>query len=176
MKPRLVYLDSSAIVKQYVEEAGSEKVCELYDSTLAGELTLSFSVWNIGEVLEVLDKYRRRGWLGHGDYAAERTMFIGETVRLLKLRLLLLVPVHVRLLASAWELSRSTTSTRASTERRQQRGSAASCCGERPATPAARRASGAWPAASRRLLQRASRLAAWLRSARNRLACSTRRS
>jgi predicted nucleic acid-binding protein len=104
LKPRLVYLDSSAIVKRYVEEAGSEKVCELYDSTLAGELTLSFSVWNIGEVLGVLDKYRRRGWLGDGDYAAARTMFIGETVRLLKLRLLLFVPVHVRLLASAWEL------------------------------------------------------------------------
>jgi len=104
LKPRLVYLDSSAIVKRYVEEAGSEKVCELYDLTLAGELTLSFSVWNIGEVLGVLDKYRRRGWLGDGDYAAARTMFIGETVRLLKLRLLLLVPVHARLLASAWEL------------------------------------------------------------------------
>lgn len=35
MKPRLVYLDSSAIVKRYVEEAGSERVCELYDSALA---------------------------------------------------------------------------------------------------------------------------------------------
>lgn len=35
-----------------------------------------------------------------GDYAAARTMLIGETVRLLKLRLLLM-PVHARLFASA---------------------------------------------------------------------------
>jgi predicted nucleic acid-binding protein len=104
LKPRLVYLDSSAIVKRYVEEAGSEEVCKLYDLALAGELTLSFSAWNIGEVLGVLDKYRRRGWLEDGDYVAARAMFIGETVRLLRLRLLLLVPVHVRLLARAWRL------------------------------------------------------------------------
>jgi predicted nucleic acid-binding protein len=35
LKSRLVHLDSSAIVKRYVEEAGSEEVCELYDSALA---------------------------------------------------------------------------------------------------------------------------------------------
>jgi len=104
LKPRWVYLDSSAIVKRYVEEAGSEIVCELYDSALAGELTLSFSAWNIGEVLGVLDRYWRRGWLEDESYAAARAMFIGETVRLLKLKVLLLVPLHIRLLANAWRL------------------------------------------------------------------------
>ena len=48
MKKQLVYLDSSTIVKRYVEEAGSEVARDVYNSALAGNLILSFSAWNIG--------------------------------------------------------------------------------------------------------------------------------
>jgi predicted nucleic acid-binding protein len=37
-------------------------------------------------------------------YVAARMMFIGETIRLLKLGALILVPIRVRLLAEAWRL------------------------------------------------------------------------
>jgi len=76
LKPRLAYLASSAIAKRCMEEAGGRADPILFRGTSSA----------------------------CGDYAAARTLFIGETVRLLKLRLLLLVPVHARLLASAWEL------------------------------------------------------------------------
>ena len=49
----IVYLDSSAIVKRYILESGSEVVSNVYCKALNGELTLSFSTWNIGEVLGV---------------------------------------------------------------------------------------------------------------------------
>jgi len=104
MKNPIVYLDSSTIVKRYVEEAGSEVALDVYNSALAGNLTLSFSAWNIGEVLGVIDRYRRRGWLDEESYVAARMMFIGETMRLLKLGALILVPIRVRLLAEAWRL------------------------------------------------------------------------
>jgi hypothetical protein len=32
-----------------------------------GDLKIAFSFWNIGEVLGVLDRYFRRGWLSRED-------------------------------------------------------------------------------------------------------------
>ena len=58
---KVAYLDTSAIVKRYVEEPGSEVISGIYNKVLSGELKLAFSVWNIGEVLGVLDKYFKRG-------------------------------------------------------------------------------------------------------------------
>jgi len=72
MLKMLVYLDTSAIIKRYVREPGSELVNEVYEKALSGNVTLSFSVWNVGEVLGALDKYRRRQWLGDEGYLKAR--------------------------------------------------------------------------------------------------------
>ncbi len=100
----ITYLDSSAIVKRYVLERGSEAVREVYKQALNGEFSISFSVWNIGEVLGVLGKYRRRGWLDEKNFEEARGNFVMETLRLIKLNLLRLIPVRTRLLIEAWEL------------------------------------------------------------------------
>jgi len=52
---KIVYLDTSAIVKRYIQEAGSDVVASLYSSAWQGSVKISFSPWNIGEVLGVLD-------------------------------------------------------------------------------------------------------------------------
>jgi len=59
MREQVVYLDSSTIVKRYIEEPGSSVVRELYFKAYTGEVILSFSVWNIGEVLEAFDIYAK---------------------------------------------------------------------------------------------------------------------
>ncbi len=100
----ITYLDSSAIVKRYVLEKGSKAVREVYTQALNGELSISFSVWNIGEVLGVLGKYHRRGWLDEEGLKEARGSFIVETLRLIKLNLLRLIPVRTRLLIEAWGL------------------------------------------------------------------------
>jgi len=41
----IVYLDSSAIVKRYISEPGSDAVSKVYHRALNGELILSFSAW-----------------------------------------------------------------------------------------------------------------------------------
>ncbi len=97
-------MDSSATVKRYVQEAGSEEVSKVYEGALIGKLAVSFSSWNIGEVLGVLDRYNKRGWLDAQGYSSARSQFIGETLRLLRLRLLTVVPLKARLLAQAWRL------------------------------------------------------------------------
>ena len=99
-----VYLDSSAIVKRYVREEGTETVSEIYEKAFDGDVVLSFSMWNIGEVLVALDKYYRRGVLSREDFALVLAGFRRETKRLLKLGLLKVVPVRSRLLVSTWKL------------------------------------------------------------------------
>jgi predicted nucleic acid-binding protein len=54
------YLDTSALVKRYVEEPGSETVDTIYRDTYRGVKRLSFSYWNIAEAVVVFDRYERR--------------------------------------------------------------------------------------------------------------------
>ena len=99
-----IYLDSSAIVKRYVLEEGTEKVEDAYFEVLNGAATLHFSVWNVGEVLGAFDAYSRRKWLDVEDYKAVRESFIAETARLIKLGIAKVVPVRSKLLAQSWFL------------------------------------------------------------------------
>lgn len=49
MTEKVAYLDSSAIVKRYVYETGSEFIRAQYNDAYLGNVLLSFNVWNIGE-------------------------------------------------------------------------------------------------------------------------------
>ena len=93
-----LYLDSSAIVKRYVLEENSDVITEAYNELYAGKHRFPFSTWNVGEVLEVLDRYLRRGWTSKEDYLKAEGQFIGETARLLKLKMLKIVPVRTRII------------------------------------------------------------------------------
>lgn len=100
----IVYLDTSAIVKRYVLEDGTDVVKEAYMKALNGELTLSFSIWNIGEVLGALDTYLRRKWLDGKGYKVARESLITETTRLIRLGLVRIIPVRAKLLVESWVL------------------------------------------------------------------------
>lgn len=54
-----IYLDTSAFVKRYVEEPGSELIDKIFDDAYKGEIALALSYWNIGEAAVVFDKYRK---------------------------------------------------------------------------------------------------------------------
>jgi predicted nucleic acid-binding protein len=100
----MVYLDSSAIVKRYVLEEGTDLVQKAYTKALQGETKLSFSVWNIGEALGVLNIYQRRKWLERKDHKTARESLITETLRLIKLGLIRTIPVRTKLLTKSWAL------------------------------------------------------------------------
>ena len=99
MSVRSVYLDTSAIVKRYVVEEGSESVDELYERAHLGEIVIGFSLWNLGEVAVVLDKYERRGVLE--DARSTFSKFLGETRLLSKLNQLKLVPLNLEIMLKA---------------------------------------------------------------------------
>ena len=99
-----IYLDSSAIVKRYISEPGSSAVDLVFDRCWLGELSITTSIWNIGEVLGVFDMRRRRGWLSEDEFRDALRNFTGEITRLLRLRVLEILPVLTSILVDSWSL------------------------------------------------------------------------
>lgn len=100
------YLDTSAIVKRYISESGTEIVGELYRAAERDALLLQFSLWNIGEVLGVMDTYQRRGWITKTEHERIERLFVAETVKLVKLGALLVLPAQHRYIVESWRLIR----------------------------------------------------------------------
>jgi len=99
-----VYLDSSAIVKRYVTEPGSLAVDEVFHKAEAREAIATFSLWNIGEVLGVLDERRKRKWLSEDEFTTALKKFADELIKLLRLRSIEIIPTLTPLLTETWSL------------------------------------------------------------------------
>ncbi len=104
MTGKLVYLDSSAILKRYLTEEGSELVDLLYRQAERGDITLGFSVWNIGEVIGVIDRYTTRDLLEKDEYQKTLGLFYRESEKHVKLGSLIIEPVDHGVLVDAWGL------------------------------------------------------------------------
>jgi len=99
-----LYLDSSIILKRYVTEAGTETTDAIFDKAETGELTITVSLWNIGEALGILDEKRRRGWLTEKEFRVALNNFADEFVKLLRLKTLEVIPLLTPILTDTWTL------------------------------------------------------------------------
>lgn len=104
MSGKIAYLDTSAIIKRYVDEPGSDVVRSLYKRCYFGELRISFSIWNVGEVLGVIDRARMLGRIREEDYLITKKRFLAETIRLVRLGILLIVSMRRSILRDSWRL------------------------------------------------------------------------
>lgn len=96
----MIYLDTSVLVKRYVEEEGSSRVDALFESAYEGGAVLATSLFNIGEAAVVFDKKARRGELvgsAEGAFAA----MLREVRALSRLGALVLVHLSTRVLVGA---------------------------------------------------------------------------
>ena len=85
MTEKVAYLDSSAIVKRYVYETGSEFIRTQYNEVYLGNVLLSFNVWNIGEVIGVFDRAHRQKRITREQLDEVMGRFSNETARLKKI-------------------------------------------------------------------------------------------
>lgn len=60
MVAKRYYLDTSALVKRYVLERGSDVVDRVFAEAHAKKSSIALSLWNVGEAAVVFDKYGRR--------------------------------------------------------------------------------------------------------------------
>jgi predicted nucleic acid-binding protein len=101
IQEEICYLDTSAIVKRYVSEAGSEVVDELFKDAYRGMKILSISYWNIAEIAVVFDKYERILGLNAKDLLKN---FLSETKILRRLYRLKIIGVSPPLLRETIKL------------------------------------------------------------------------
>jgi predicted nucleic acid-binding protein len=104
MREQPVYLDSSSVSKRYVKEKGSDLVDGIYGKAEAGELRLALSLWNIGEVIGVLDRYLTRKLISKKEFATARSDLVSETLKLSRLDSLDVLPVTSEVLSRSWAL------------------------------------------------------------------------
>jgi predicted nucleic acid-binding protein len=97
----IFYLDTSALVKRYVEESGSEVVDEIYEDAYRGIKKLAFSHWNLAEAAVVFDKYEGRLSLNAKEIT--RNM-LREVATLSRLHRLLVVNISPPLLRDSIKL------------------------------------------------------------------------
>jgi predicted nucleic acid-binding protein len=101
MNGTTVYLDSSAIAKRYLGEEGADVLDALYRRAESRAVSISFSMWNIGEVLRAIARARQTDWISERDARAAAWLFVQETLKLRGLGGLRLAALRGDLLASA---------------------------------------------------------------------------
>ncbi len=90
------------IVKRYVQEKGTSFADFLFDRASQGYLTLAFNLLNVGEVLGVFDQYLKRKWVDQETFNKMMAKFIDETLRLLRISQLVILPTLSSLQMDAW--------------------------------------------------------------------------
>src|ERR1700722_10494041 len=101
----LIYLDSSAIVKRYIAEKGSESIDAIYAGLEKdGDLQAAFSAWNIGEVIGAIDTRKQRGDIDERSMAEAIGLFVGETRKFVAMRKLIVHPIGSRMLEESRDL------------------------------------------------------------------------
>ena len=104
MSERITYLDSSAIVKRYLEEGGTPEVSTRFKQAYSGDVRLSFSIWNVGEVLGALDKAVRLKRMKRKEHELTRTRFLLELQRMVRLKIADAIPLRPRMLLDSWRI------------------------------------------------------------------------
>jgi len=104
MSARNVYLDTSAIVKRYIEEKGSKLVDDVYGRAEVGALRISFSMWNVGELIGALDQHLSRKVISEMQFRTSTRDFVAETIKLFRLGHLTIRSPTAKIFADAWYL------------------------------------------------------------------------
>jgi len=102
MNVKLAYLDSSSIVKRYIEEKGSQVVDAVYEKAEASKLTFAFSIWNAGEVVGVLDRYLSRRLISEEAFKTALSDFLSESIKMARLGSLQILPITTKSLTESW--------------------------------------------------------------------------
>ena len=104
MTEKVAYIDTSAIVKRYVCETGSEFIRAQYKDAYLGKVLLSFNVWNIGEVIGVFDRAHRQERITGEQFDEVMDRFSDETARLKKISRIRILNLSEKLLVSSWDV------------------------------------------------------------------------
>ncbi len=98
------YLDSSALVKRYIQEPGTPAVDIIFDRASVGAIVIATSVWNLGETFGVFDHRRRRRLLTEHEFRLAVQSLTSEVLGLMRTGAMQVYPVRTSLLTEAWAI------------------------------------------------------------------------
>ena len=97
-----VYLDTSSIVKRYIGERGSLAADHIYAKAEAREHPIVMSLWNIGEVLGVFDRYFSRELITEDALRQSIQHFLAESQKMIRLGSMQILPLSAKILVEAY--------------------------------------------------------------------------
>ncbi len=93
-----VYLDSSAFVKEFSEEIGSEIAHKLFTACENGKIELATSQWTIGESIAAIDRKFRRHEITEEQRELIVASLLGRTAHLVNNNYLIIVSLDEKVL------------------------------------------------------------------------------
>jgi predicted nucleic acid-binding protein len=100
----ILYLDTSALVKEYHDEEGSMYVHEIYRRAKEGKEKLFTSLWSISETINVLDKHKMRRELTDEEFEIVIGAIFSDILDLKERGALEVIEVETDLVKMSWEM------------------------------------------------------------------------
>jgi len=97
------FLDSSAFVKEFSEEIGSEVVHKLFIACENGKIELATSQWTIGESIAAIDRKFRRNEITEEQRDLIVTSLLGRTAHLANTNYLIIVSLDEKVVTASWK-------------------------------------------------------------------------
>jgi len=98
-----IYLDTSAFVKNYHTEKGSDQIESRFEDAKNGKCTLVMSIWVISETINALDKHRMRKELSQKELNKIVGTILHDISDLMDKNVLEIVDIETESLKISWE-------------------------------------------------------------------------
>ena len=99
-----VYPDTSAYLKEFSQETGSETIFRIFSACERGEVVIVTSQWTLSESIAAVDRKCRRGEINPDERDTVIATILNKTMELVKKDNLVLVPVTSQLVQASWRV------------------------------------------------------------------------
>ncbi|MDP3105448.1 MAG: type II toxin-antitoxin system VapC family toxin [Candidatus Methanoperedens sp.] len=98
-----IYIDSSAYVKEYHDETGSDQVHRIFENSKKGYDVILISLWTISETLNAIDKHFMRHELDEDEYNTVLGAIFSDMLDMVENKNLKIVDIDSNLVKMSWE-------------------------------------------------------------------------
>jgi len=98
-----IYIDSSAYVKEYHDETGSDKVHRIFENSRKGVDVILISLWTISETINAIDKHFMRHEFNEEEYRTVLGAIFSDLLDMMENKNLKIIDIETNLVKMSWE-------------------------------------------------------------------------
>ena len=99
----MIYIDTSAFVKRYHSEEGSDVVNRIFEDARNGVKSIVISLWVVSETINALDKHYLRGEIPKDEFKKVLAAIFNDIEKGIECRYIQVVDIHREILGASWE-------------------------------------------------------------------------